>query len=231
MAASSCPGGAVVVTTRASFSLSSPAVSPLIRRVPVRANRRSTPCRVMPKSWPSAVRAGETCPRPKVISSRTSRSRATSSLSEVATRSNSATDTRFRSRLNSSLNRPAILSTSRSIFSSRTADASARRGSGERSECAGIPGVCHPGDLRMKSQHFVASQQNVSYTGDMQSNPSPARALKTVEQATCSQGEAAEILGISYAALRSRVWRGQIPRLMIGRTVRIPRAALDEVPS
>lgn len=50
--------------------------------------------------------------------------------------------------------------------------------------------------------------------------------LAALLAATASQAEAAETLGLSLPALRARVQRGRIASIHVGRTVRIPRAAL-----
>jgi len=54
-------------------------------------------------------------------------------------------------------------------------------------------------------------------------------ALRAAERASYSQREAAEALGLTWEAMRARVWQGSIPSVHIGRAIRIPRSVVESL--
>ncbi len=51
--------------------------------------------------------------------------------------------------------------------------------------------------------------------------------LRDAERASYSQREAAEALGLTWEAMRARVWQGTIPAVHIGKAIRIPRSVVE----
>ena len=54
-------------------------------------------------------------------------------------------------------------------------------------------------------------------------------ALRAAERASYSQREAADALGLTWEALRARVWAGSIPAVHIGKAIRIPRSVVQSL--
>lgn len=54
-------------------------------------------------------------------------------------------------------------------------------------------------------------------------------ALRAAERASFSQREAADALGLTWEAMRARVWQGSIPSVHIGRAIRIPRSVVESL--
>jgi len=53
--------------------------------------------------------------------------------------------------------------------------------------------------------------------------------LHAAERASYSQREAAEALGLTWEAMRARVWQGTIPAVHIGKAIRIPRSVVENL--
>lgn len=51
--------------------------------------------------------------------------------------------------------------------------------------------------------------------------------LRAAVRASCSQREAADALGLTWEAMRARVWAGSIPAVHVGKAIRIPRSVVE----
>ncbi len=54
-------------------------------------------------------------------------------------------------------------------------------------------------------------------------------ALRAAARASYSQREAADALGLTWEAMRARVWQGSIPAVHIGSAIRIPKAVVESL--